>query len=324
MREEEKTSGRDEKADQYDVMVIGGGVGGISTAIWCERLGLRVALVERARLGGQLYMIHKEIPDYPGLWCEDGAALAAKMREHLERLKGIRLLLGEVEEIDAEAGSLRWRGGGGGVHESKAGALVMATGLSRRLLETPDLRGWLGRGVAYSASEDPRIFARHSACVIGGGDGAMDNALWLVEACDCPLVSLVHRGRSLRGRRDFIERVMEHPQIRVYLESHLVACESKEEGGRLAAVRIATSQGEERLAVEALLIKIGFAPQTQLLRGKCEMDAQGYLWVDAHQKTSAARLWAVGDLCTPVDPSISVAVGQGCLAAREIARFLAR
>jgi thioredoxin reductase (NADPH) len=269
-------------------------------------------------------MIHKEIPDYPGLWCENGAVLAAKMQEHVERLKGIRILVGEVEEIDAESGALRWRDGGGGVHESKAGALVMATGLARRPLETPDLRGWLDRGVAYSASEDPRIFARRSVCVIGGGDGAMENALWLVEACGCPSVSLVHRGRSLRGRRDFIERVMEHPQIRVILGSLLVACESEEEGGRLTAVRIETPQGEERLAAEALLIKIGFAPQTQLLRGKSEMDAQGYLWVDAHQKTSAGRLWAVGDLCTPVDPSISVAVGQGCLAAREIARFLAR
>lgn len=301
-----------------EMLVVGGGVGGIAAAVWGHRLGLRVGVVEKERLGGQLWMIHKEIPDYPGLVCANGAEMVERMEAHLASLSGLERIAGEVVEIDGEAGWVRIQGQMG-EEVLEAGAVVWATGLARRRLLEPDIRGWEGRGVEYTASGAREAFVGQRVCIVGGGDGALENALWLVDTCDCPEVTVAYRGERFRARRDFLEQAAAHPKIRLWTGSVLEGVEGKE---CVEGVFLRMDGEIQRLEVGAVLIKIGFAPQTQRLDGQCRLDPQGYVVVNATQRTERTRLWAVGDVCTPDDPSISVSVGQGCLAARDIQRFL--
>ncbi|MCB9642490.1 MAG: FAD-dependent oxidoreductase [Myxococcales bacterium] len=310
---------QEQEIGAFEMLVIGAGMGGISAAIWGHRLGMRVGLLEKGRLGGQLHLIHKEIPDYPGLVCSNGAEMALRMEQHLAQLAGLERIEGEVLEIMPEEGLLRFRSTDGAVGTLRAGALVLATGLARRRLAMPDLRAWEGRGVAYTASGEREMFVGKRVCIVGGGDGALENALWLVETCGCPEVIVAYRGDSFRARGDFLQEAEQHPQIRLLRRCVVEHCEGEE---RLEAIWLRNDGQLERHEMGALLIKIGFSPQSQLVAESCETDAQGYIVVDAVQKTTASRLWAVGDVCTPIDPSISVCVGQGCLAAREIQRFL--
>lgn len=303
---------------RFEMLVVGGGMAGMAASVWGHRLGLRVGLVEKERLGGQLWMIHKEIPDYPGLVCADGAEMVERMEAHLAMLSGIERIVGEVTEIDGEEGWVKIRGGQG-EEVLGAEAVVLATGMVRRRLWEPDLRAWEGRGVEYTASGAREAFVGQRVCIVGGGDGAFENALWLVDTCGCPEVTVSSRGEAFRARRDFVEQAKAHPKIRLWAGSVL---EGVEGGERIDAVFLRMHGEIQRLEVGALLIKIGFAPQSQRVMGQCRLDPQGYVVVDATQRTSAPRLWAVGDVCTPIDPSLSVCVGQGCLAAREIQRFL--
>lgn len=291
--------------------IIGGGVGGIAAALWCQRLALQCILLEqKERLGGQLYYIHNRIPDYPGLLCT-GPELADHLTDQLEQLHIVPQLSTIVQGLDASGHVLTNRG------RIRAKAIIAATGATRRTLEVEGVQRWLGKGVAYTYSGSKDTFSGCPACIIGGGDGAFENALMMADICES--VTLIMRRREPRARRDFVEHVEAHPRIRVLRETIPVAIEGTD---RVESIRVSSTEGEYSIPVGAVLIKIGFQLQTGWLGEECEQIDGHALQTSSTQRTSHPQIWSVGDLCTPQDPSISVAVGQACLAVRDIKRFL--
>lgn len=298
--------------EKVDVVIVGGGMAGIAAALWGKRLDLQCVVLEQAeRLGGQLHKIYNIIPDYPGLVC-DGAGVVAQLEQQLNALEIVPRRNAEVLGVDWETKTIQCETGA-----IQAQALVVATGLEQRRLGVAGSEPLLGKGVYLSYNGHKEAFAGRRACIVGGGDGAFENAVMMAGVC--PHVTIVYRGTSPRARRSFQEEVEQLPNVDVVYESNVVRVNG-EEG--VSGVEIHGPTGSSVLDVDVVLVKLGMEPRTRWMgdqRPECE---RGYLKVNASQQTSIPWVWAVGDVCTPLDPSLSVAAGQACLAMRAIEREL--
>src|SRR6185369_16316268 len=170
-----------------------------------------------------------------------------------------------------------------------------------------------------SATRDRELFAGQDVCVVGGGDAAVENALLLAEVC--PTVTLVHRGKKLRARREFTERLQALHCITVFTESVLTRIMGDE---TVQAVEISRKAGIKpfQLAVRGVLIRIGVEPNTQLFGEQLETDEKGFITVSGTQETSVPMVFAVGDVSNPLAPTLSGAAGAGATAAKVIATRL--
>lgn len=298
--------------ERAEVVIIGGGMAGIAAAIWCHRVGLSCRVLERqARLGGQLHWIHNEVPDFPGFQGKSDQLLA-QLERQLEALS-LRCSTGvEVSSVEPDTGRLETSAGA-----LQADAIVLATGLRRRSLALPGLDAWRGKGVFFSASARLARFRDRDVCIVGAGDGAFENALML--APHSPNVHILCRAKAPRARAQFVEGVEACENVHVHLEASPCAIHGSE---GVEAVTFVTPAGSRQLEVQAVLLKIGFVPNSELVQASCGLEASGHVQLQARQKTSLPRVWAIGDICTPLDPSLSVAAGQACIAIRAIERHL--
>jgi thioredoxin reductase (NADPH) len=221
----------------------------------------------------------------------------------------------EVDSIDLKTKRIALRSG----EELQAIAVIIATGLRRRKLGIPGETEFVGRGIIESGARDRERLAGKDVCVIGGGDAAAENALMLAEVC--PTVTLVNRSRKLRARREFSEQLHTHHCITVFPESNVRRIIGNE---RVEAVEIERSGAIKpfQMAVQGVLIRIGWEPNTDFVRGQLELDEKGYVIVGSQQETSVANVFAIGDVANPLAPTIAGAVGAGATAAKVIASRL--
>jgi thioredoxin reductase (NADPH) len=296
----------------HDVVIIGAGPAGLSAARWCDELSLDTLVLEQSEeVGGQLLSIYNAIENYLGMQAENGRELRDRF---VERTKDCDFDLWtnvEIESVDLKARRVTLRSG----EKIQSIAIVIATGLRRRKLDVPGEDELAGRGIIESATRDRHLFEGKDVCVVGGGDAAAENALLLAEVC--PTVTLVHRGRQLRARREFAERLPTNHCITIFKESvvrriiggeHVEAVEI-ERGGAIKPFQ---------MAVQGVLVRIGSELNTELFRGQLELDARGYVAVNAEQETSVTNVFAIGDVISPLAPTISGAVGAGATAAKVI------
>ena len=299
----------------HDVLIIGAGPAGLSAARWCDELGLDTLVLEQSEeVGGQLLAVHNPIENYLGLRAASGRELRDLFVEQTKDCDFDLWTQVEIASVDLKAKRVVLRSG----EELRSIAIIIATGLRRRTLGIPGEDEFIGRGMIES-SGDRQAFAGKDVCVIGGGDAAAENALLFAEVC--PTVTLVHRGKKLGARREFVEQMHTNHCITVFPESvvHRII-------GRdwVEAVEIERAGAIKpfQMAVQGVIVRIGFQPNTELFRDQLKVDDRGYVSISGHQETSTENVFAIGDVSSPLAPTISGAVGCGATAAKVIASRL--
>lgn len=300
----------------YDVLIIGAGPAGLSAAFWCDELGLDTLVLEKNEVvGGQLLSVYNPIENYLGLRAANGHELLARFSEGLDQAEFDLWTNVEIESVEASAKRVSLRSG----EKLQSISLVIATGVRRRRLGIPGESEFTSRGIIESATRDRQLFAGKDVCIIGGGDAAAENALLLAEVC--ATVTLVHRGKTLRARREFVERMQTDHCITVFTESRVTRILGN---NSVEAVEIVRKDAIKpfQMAVHGVLIRIGVKPNTEMFREQLALDERGYIVVSSHQETSVSNVFAIGDVANPLAPTISGATGAGATAAKVIASRL--
>ena len=300
-----------------DVLIIGAGPAGLSAARWCDELGLdSLVLEQNEEVGGQLLSVYNPIDNYLGASVANGRELRDRFVEQTKDCDFDLWTQVEIAGVDLKAKRVVLRSG----EEIQSIAIIIATGLRRRKLGIPGEDEFVGRGMIES-SADRQAFAGKDVCVIGGGDAAAENALLLAEVC--PTVTLVHRGKKLRARREFTEQLHTNHCITVFPESVVRRIIGHEQ---VEAVEIERGGAIKpfQMAVKGVIVRIGFEPNTESVRDQIDSDERGYVRVDARQETTVTNVFAIGDVASPLAPTISGAVGAGATAAKVIASRLGR
>lgn len=301
---------------EFDVVIIGGGVGGLSTALWCDELGLSALLLEeKNELGGQLLWTHNEIKNYLGREAKNGRELRDTFLRQIEKRNFELVLQAQIAEIDPEKKEVLLAGG----TRIFARAIVIATGIRRRKLDVAGEDEFRTRGIIESGKKNADSVAGKNVLVVGGGDAAFENALILAETAR--KVTLVHRRKVFSARAEFIEQVKNHPKITILTETVVQKISGNERIENIELKSSATGQSMV-LTVDALLIRIGVEPNTERFRGKLDLDENGYIEINRNCETSLKGVFAVGDAANPLAPTVSSAVGMGATAAKVIFSWL--
>jgi len=300
----------------HDVIIIGAGPAGLSTAFWCDELGLDTLVLEQAQeIGGQLHRIYNPIENYLGLKTRNGKELLDIFSADVNDAEFDLWTQTSIKSVDLKAKRVSLASG----EELQSIAIVIATGVRPRELGVPGEKEFVGKGMIESAARDRELLAGKDVCVVGGGDAAVENALLLAEVC--PTVTLVHRGKKLRARHEFKEKLQAVHCITVFTESVLTRIIGEDD---VVAVEIQRKQGLKpfQVAVRGVLIRIGVEPNTELFKDQLETDDKGYLVVNGRQETNVPMVFGVGDVANPLALTISGATGAGATAAKIIASRL--
>jgi len=302
----------------HDVIIIGAGPAGLSAAFWCDELGLDTLVLEQAdRIGGQLHRVHNPIGNYLGLKTRNGEELLEIFSRDVDAADFDLWTGAVIDSIDLRARRVSLRSG----ESLQTISIIIATGVHPRSLGIPGEQEFAGKGMIESGTRDRDLFAGQDVCVIGGGDAAVENALVLAEVC--PTVTVVHRGKKLRARREFAERVQPGHNVTVFTESVVTRIMGDTS---VEAVEIQRKGGMKpfQLAVRGVLIRIGVEPNTELFREQLAVNENGYVAVNSEQETNVPMVFAIGDVSNPIAPTISGATGAGATAAKVIAARLNR
>ena len=296
---------------KFDVIIVGGGPAGMSASLWCAELGLSSLAIEREdRFGGQLSHIFNPVDNYLGLSASNGDSIREEFERSLIGRKFTRMVGVEVTDLDPERMAVTVADG----NEYSACALILSTGVRRRRLNVPGETEFEGKGILSSGSRDPASVAGQRVVVVGGGDAAAENALILAQYAR--RVTLVHRRGKLTARSEFLKRLDLVQNIDLSFDS---VVENIRGTDRLAAVEIRNvATGEIRtMETDFLVVRIGVQPNSELVKGKIELDGRGYALVDSQCRTKVPGIYAIGDVANPASPTIATAAGMGATAAKS-------
>lgn len=298
----------------YDVVIIGGGPGGYSAALYCARSGMSVLVLEKLSPGGQMATTG-QVDNYPGFEDGiDGFELGEKMKKGADRF-GAETAFDEVISVDLQSEPKKITTTGGGL---LAKTVVIATGASPRELGLPEEKKLRGRGVAYCAVCDGMRYKDKTVVVTGGGNSAAEDALFLAKICK--KVYLVHRRDSLRASMVYQNALKDSP-VEFIWNSRIeeIVHEKKVTGVRLTDVKT----GEEReVSCDGVFVAIGRVPDTAVFDGQVERDEHGYIAADETTKTNIPGVFAVGDVRTKPLRQIVTAASDGAVASKFIEEYL--
>ncbi len=302
--------------DVLDVAIIGAGPAGLTAGLYAARSGLNCAMFERLTPGGQLATT-EHLENYPGFTqSTSGFELTMLMHEQATRF-GARTVGEEVMAVDLAATPKKITTAFG-AYEAKA--VIIATGSRPAKLELPMEQQLEGHGVSYCATCDGNFFRGRDVVVVGGGDTAAADAIYLSRICN--KVHLVHRRDTLRATAIYHQRLRELGNLEFVWDSEVVNYLA--EDGKVGGVRVrSTKDGSERdIACAAVFIAIGMRPNTEFLEGALPLDETGYIIADERGATQVQGVFAAGDVRTKVLRQAVTAVSDGAVCADEIAEFL--
>lgn len=300
----------------YDLIIIGGGPAGLTAGMYAKRAALKTVLIERGVFGGQV-AITKDVENYPGFLEIGGFELCEKFLQHA---KSYDLEILEKEVTATEPGldchSVR-------LADStvlRAHAVILAAGGTAKKLNTPGELENFGKGVSYCATCDGFFFRGLTVAVVGGGDTALEDALYLAKITK--KVYLIHRRDAFRGSRILQQRVLAEPRIEVVFNT--VVTKINANAGGVCGISLKDTQtGESReVDTEGVFIFVGFAPNNQLVPAGIRMNTAGYVITDEKCETNIPGIFAVGDLRQKYANQIVLAAADGCTAALAAAYYV--
>lgn len=296
----------------YDIIIIGSGPAGLSAAIYAQRACLDTIVIEKNGISGGQVLNTWEVDNYPGFPGVTGFELSRQFREHANKL-GARVVQDEVVQVEL-SGNVKKVVCEEETYEARC--VILASGAHHRTLEVPGEEELRGAGVSYCATCDGAFFRGRTVAVVGGGDAALEDAIFLARMCE--KVYVVHRRDKLRGAKRLQERLQALENIEFVWNSETAAIEGN---GQVEALRLRqTKTGEEkRLDVDGVFIAVGIAPESELYAGQLELDEQGYIRADESGQTSVPGVFAAGDVRTKALRQILTAASDGanCVASAE-------
>jgi len=303
--------------DVRNVIVIGSGPAGLTAALYTARANLKPVVVEGLEAGGQL-MLTTLVENFPGFpKGVMGPELMNDMRAQAEHF-GAEIVRAQVTSVDLMTRPYVVRTPDA---EYRCRSLVIATGASSRLLGLPSERGLIGRGISTCATCDGYFFRGHDIAVVGGGDSAMEEAVYLTRFAN--KVTLVHRRETLRASKIMQDKARANPKIAWILNSEVEDIKASDKGEVVGMVVRNNQTGErQEVPVAGVFVAIGHTPNTALFRGQLELDQNGYIITRDGSKTSIAGVFACGDVQDHVYRQAITAAGTGCMAAIDAEHYL--
>ncbi len=299
---------------EFDVVIVGAGPGGLTAGLYSSRANLKTVCVEKMMPGGQIANT-EEVEDYPGFEMIGGAELAMKMEKHARKF-GLDIISDNVTEIYTDG---RYKILKGDFDEYKAKAVIVSTGGQPRLLGVPGEKELSGKGVSYCAICDGAFFKGQVIAVVGGGDAAVEEGIFLTKFGI--KVYIIHRRDQLRAQKVIQDRAFKNDKIEFIWDSVPVKINGAERVESITIKNVKTGETKD-LAVGAVFPFIGFVPNSKIFRDKINTDDMGYIITDQNMETNQKGIWAIGDVRKQLCKQITNAVGDGTTAAVAADKYI--
>lgn len=300
----------------YDVIIAGTGPAGLTAAIYGTRARLKMLVFEENYMSGGQVVNTYEVDNYPGLPEISGMDLSLKFREHAEKL-GAEFVRAKVNKIEVKEDGTKIVETESGTYETRA--FVLATGAHHRLLNVPGEESLSGMGVSYCATCDGAFYKGSDVAVIGGGDVAVEDAIFLARGCR--RVYVVHRRDELRAAKSLQEKLFSLPNVEMVWDSVVDSIEGEEQ---VDAIRIKNiKDGTVRaISVDGVFVAVGITPDSDLLKGIVKMDEGGYILADESCRTSVPGIFSAGDVRKKPLRQIITAAADGANAITSVEKYL--
>ena len=298
----------------YDLLIIGSGPAGLGAAIYGERAGLRLAVIDRSPVSGGQVLTTYEVDNYLGMPEVSGSDISDRFRAHADKL-GVEFIMADVETIE-DLGATKIVHTDEGDFEAKA--VILATGAAHAMLGVEGEMKLAGMGVSYCATCDGAFFRGRTVAVIGGGDVAVEDAIFLAGLCK--KVYLIHRRDSLRAADSLQKKLMALPNVEILWNSEVTKIQGEDMVESLVVLR-KQEKKEQVLEVNGVFIAVGILPNTESFRGLVDMDEKGYIMADESCITSVPGIFAAGDIRKKALRQIITAVADGANAVNSVQNY---
>ncbi len=299
----------------YDIIIIGSGPAGLSAAIYAERAKQNTLVLEQAPMSGGQILNTYEVDNYPGIPGVGGFDLGSKFRAHADGL-GCQFVTAQVRELRVEADK-KIVITDGETYEAKT--LILATGAKHKKLEVAGEEELTGMGVSYCATCDGAFFKGKTTAVVGGGDVALEDALFLSRLCE--KVYLIHRRDEFRGAKILQERISQTENIEILWDTVVEEIQGEDMVEKILLYNKKKDETKE-LAVQGVFVAVGIEPNTEICKGIVDLDEAGYVIAAEDGKTNVPGIFAAGDLRTKQLRQVITAASDGANAVTSAERYL--
>lgn len=296
----------------YDIIIIGGGPAGLSAGIYASRALKKTLIIEKSVFGGQITQASK-VENYPGFGEISGMELGEKMADQAKKL-GVENIYGEVTKIEKNKEIFTVTVG---QKEYLSKVVIYATGASPRKLQVENEEKFLGSGISYCATCDGAFFKEKTVCVIGGGNTAIDDALYLANLCK--KVYLIHRRDSFRGEPVKVSLLKEKANVEFILNATVKRINGE---NNVQSITLNQNTEEKEIKVDGVFVAVGHVPNTKILENFVPLTPNGYIKTNYELETPVAGFYAAGDVREKQVRQLTTATNDGTIAAIKASEYL--
>lgn len=300
----------------FDIIIIGGGPAGLAAGVYAGRARLKTLIIEKGSLGGNAFTT-RELVNYPGYKSSTGPELMKAMGEHAQSF-GVQIVRDEVKSVDfsGQIKILKSK-----KNEYHAKAVIIGTGTQSRVLGIPGEKELRGQGVAYCATCDAEFFEDQHVVVVGSGDQAIEEGMYIAKFASKITVIVLHDEGILDCNKVSAEKAFNHPKMNFIWNSVLDSIVGEEEVEAVKVKNLKTGEITD-LPCQGVFFFVGMVPQTDFLKGHIQLDPRGYVHTNDRMETSVEGVYAVGDIRDKYLRQVSTAVGDGATAAVAAERYI--